>query len=103
MNLTLHPLIEAYVRSESDDGTDALEQVFSATAVVKDEGRLIEGIDAIKKWKQETKQKYRYTVDPLGSRAIMTARLTGNFPGSPIVVNYTFGLQDGNIQSLEIG
>ena len=103
MNLTLHPLIEAYVRNESDDETDALEHIFSATAVVKDEGRLIEGIAAIKKWKQETKQKYQYTVDPLGSRVIMTARLTGNFPGSPIVVNYTFGLQDGKIQTLEIG
>jgi hypothetical protein len=103
MSLTLHPVIEAYLRSESDDGTDALEQVFSATAVVKDEGRLIEGIAAIKNWKQDTKQKYQFTVVPLGSRVVVAVRLTGNFPGSPIVVNYTFGLQDGKIQTLEIG
>ncbi|GID03005.1 nuclear transport factor 2 family protein [Pseudomonas sp. 008] len=102
MDLTLHPLIEAYLRSESDDDTGALDQVFSATAVVKDEGRSIEGIAAIKKWKQESKHKYQYTVEPLGSRVVMTARLTGNFPGSPIVVNYTFGMQDGKIQTLEI-
>jgi len=108
MNLSLHPLIRAYIESEGEEGVERLDGFFSADVVVKDEGKSIEGIAAIKKWKQATKQKYQYRVEPLGSqesgdRIVMSARLTGNFPGSPVVVTYHFRLQGGKIQALEIG
>jgi len=53
------------------------------------------------------KQKYRYQVEPLsgsqdGDKAVMSARLTGNFPGSPVVPTCTFVLLDDRIAALDI-
>jgi hypothetical protein len=75
--------------------------------VVKDEDQTIEGLAAIKKWKAETKQKYQHTIDPLrvveeGSKIIVTNRLAGNFPGSPIELEFVFTLKGDKIVSLEI-
>ena len=62
---------------------------------------------AIKKWKAETKKKYQHTVDPLSvsekdGRFIVTNRLTGNFLGSPIELEFVFTLDHDKIVSLEI-
>jgi hypothetical protein len=34
---------------------------------------------------------------------VISVRLSGNFPGSPAVVTYTFSVHDGKINALEIG
>ncbi|HMI32368.1 MAG TPA: hypothetical protein VK527_11580 [Candidatus Limnocylindrales bacterium] len=49
----------------------------------------------------------RHTVEPLASaqkdgKTIVTTRLTGNFPGSPIEVQFIFALEGDKIGSLEI-
>jgi hypothetical protein len=54
-----------------------------------------------------TKKKYGHTITPLelaerGGQSVLKARLSGNFPGSPITVNFSFVLADGRIRSLEI-
>ncbi len=75
--------------------------------MVRDEGRTIEGLAAIKQWKAETKKKYQHTVEPLASvqkddKTIVTNRLTGNCPGSPIELEFVFTLDGNKIASLEI-
>ncbi len=40
---------------------------FAEDAVVRDEGRTINGLAAIKRWKAATKEKYQHTVEPLRS------------------------------------
>jgi hypothetical protein len=62
---------------------------------------------AIKRWKAETKEKYQHTVEPLKfvekeGKTIVTNRLTGNFPGSPIELEFVFTLEGDKIVSLEI-
>ena len=37
-----------------------------------------------------------------GGKSTLKTRLSGNFPGSPITVNFSFVLSDGKIRSLEI-
>ena len=107
MTLTTEPAIQAYFASESDAGVGALETVFAPDAAVMDEGMTHSGIEAIKAWKKAAKQKYQYTVEPLDSHVsdigiVVKARLAGTFPGSPVVVAFTFGVQRGKIQTLEI-
>jgi hypothetical protein len=68
---------------------------------------LYEGLAAIKAWKAETTKKYRHTVMPLEvvcrhDKTVLTATLTGDFPGSPVTVNFDFVLEAGKILSLEI-
>jgi hypothetical protein len=107
MSVDLPTPIAIYIAAENRDDVEALAQCFSEHAVVRDEDRTIEGLAAIKRWKAETGKKYQHTVEPLASaqkdgKTIVTNRLTGNFPGSPIELEFVFTLDGDKIASLEI-
>ena len=74
---------------------------------MKDEGRTYTGVAAIKAWRTAGKAKYTYTSEQLSvrqkdGRTVVTSRLTGNFPGSPVDLRFAFRLERGRIVSLEI-
>jgi len=99
--------VDVYFASENAHDTDALATCFAVHASVKDEGRIIDGLDAIKAWRVETLRKYRHTVEPLGvverdGKTVVTVKVSGNFPGSPANLEFIFGLGGGRIASLEI-
>lgn len=107
MNMTLPAPLATYLSAETTTDSETLSNCFATDAIVRDEGRTIEGLEAIKAWKKDSKAKYQYSVEPLrvshdGATVKMRARLTGNFPGSPVEVTYTFVLADDKIASLEI-
>jgi hypothetical protein len=96
--------IALYIAAENRGDTEAMAECFAKDAVVRDEGRAIKGLGAIKRWKAETKRKYQHMVEPLasvqkGGRIIVTNRLTGNFPGSPIELQFIFKLDGDKIAS----
>lgn len=86
---------------------EVLARCFTASAAVKDEGHTHTGVEAIKAWKAAASAAYTYTAEPLaldqkeGSQ-VVRARVTGNFPGSPVELQYHFRLERGLIASLEI-
>jgi hypothetical protein len=99
--------IALYVAAENSGDTNLFDQCFAQNAVVRDENETHKGLAEIKKWKAETKTKYQHTVDPLrlaekDGKFIVTNRLTGNFPGSPIELDFVFTIQADKIVSLEI-
>jgi ketosteroid isomerase-like protein len=99
--------IAVYIAAENRGDAEALAQCFAGDAVVRDEGQTIEGLAAIKQWKAETRRKYRHMIEPLasaqkGGNIIVTIRLTGNFAGSPIELEFVFTLHGDKIVSLEI-
>lgn len=99
--------IALYIAAENSGDVNLLDQCFAENAVVRDEDKTIEGLAAIKKWKAETKKKYQHTVEPLkfvekDGKTIVTNRLTGNFPGSPIDLEFVFTLERDKIAALEI-
>ena len=107
MSLDLPMPIAVYIAAENGGDPGALSQCFAEGAVVRDEGKTIKGLAAIKRWKAATQKKYQHTVEPLacvqdGDKVIVTNRLTGNFPGSPIKLRFIFGLDGDRIASLEI-
>jgi hypothetical protein len=106
MTLDLPESIAAYFTADQGD-SDAVSQCFTENAVVKDEGRTYNGRAAIKKWKADASTKYRYTSELLAcerkdGRTVVTSRLTGNFPGSPVNLRFFFELEGDKIASLEI-
>ena len=108
MSIELPTPIAIYIAAENRGDADAMAKCFAEDAVVRDEGRTIEGLAAIKRWKAGTKKKYRHTVEALaltweGDKTVLTNRLTGNFPGSPIEGRFVFRLEGDKIASLEIG
>ena len=107
MSIDLPRPIAIYIAAENLGDTEALAKCFAEHAFVRDEGQTIEGLAAIKRWKAETKKKYQHTIEPLAcaqkdDKTIVTNRLTGNFPGSPIDLKFIFGLDGDKITSLEI-
>jgi SnoaL-like domain len=99
--------IALYIAAENSGDVGALAECFAENAMVRDENQTIEGLDAIKKWKAETKKKYQHTIEALAvadkdGKTIVTNRLSGNFPGSPIELEFVFGLDGNKISSLEI-
>jgi hypothetical protein len=105
MSLNLPEPIAAYFVADGSDNT-AISQCFTDNAVVKDEGHTYTGLSAIQNWKQESAKKYTYTSEPIAyeknDKNIVTTRVTGNFPGSPIDLRFFFSLEGNKIASLEI-
>ena len=107
MTLTLPGPIAAYIAAENGNDPTLLAECFSVDASVHDERQTYEGLAAIQRWKAQTREKYQHTVEPLAytpnpTGGVVTMRLTGNFPGSPIDVRFTFVLKGGKIVSLDI-
>jgi hypothetical protein len=101
------PPIAAYFTAGSTQHT-GVDECFIESAVVKDEGKTYTGREAIRRWKTEASTKYTYVSEPFSieqdeERAIVTSRVTGNFPGSPVDLRYSFVLEADKIASLEIG
>jgi hypothetical protein len=106
MNLDLPKPVAAYFAADKLD-SDALSQCFTESAVVKDEGHTYDGNAAIKKWKADAAAKYQDTCEPFAceekdGKFVVTSRLTGNFPGSPVSLRFFFKLEGDKIATLEI-
>jgi len=103
MSIHLPPAIALYVKAENSGDVEALSECFAPNATVRDEGRTYKGLAAIKEWKAETKKKYKHTVAPLEiAGTVLKAKLAGDFPGSPVTLEFSFVLEAGKIVSLEI-
>jgi len=105
-SLNLPIPVSAYFTADKGDG-EAVLRCFTENAVVKDEGHTHKGRAAIKEWKTDASAKYQYTCEPFaceakGGKIVVTSRLTGNFPGSPVDLRFFFELQGARIASLEI-
>jgi hypothetical protein len=106
MTLDLAKSIAAYFTADRVD-SDAVFACFTDNGVVKDEGHTYQGRVAIKKCKADVSTKYQYTCKPFAcghtdGRTVVTCRLTGNFPGSPVDLRFFFELKGDKIASLEI-
>jgi len=106
MSIELPKPIGAYFDADSSDG-DAVAGCFTENAVVKDEDHMYEGLAAIRQWKEESSLKYTYTSVPFAcedqeGRTVVTSRVSGNIPGSPVDLRYFFILEGDRIASLEI-
>ncbi|HEX3148769.1 MAG TPA: nuclear transport factor 2 family protein [Gemmataceae bacterium] len=106
MTLELPKPINAYFAADKID-SETVSRCFTEQALVKDEGHTYQGRAAIKQWKTAAAAKYQYTCEPLGcvregAKVVVTCRLTGNFPGSPVDLRFFFELDGDRIASLEI-
>jgi hypothetical protein len=106
MSVDLPEPIANYFAADKTCG-EAVARCFTPAGVVKDEGHTYHGLAEIERWKTEASAKYSYTSEPFacerqGALTVVTSRLTGTFPGSPVDLRYLFRLEGGRIASLEI-
>lgn len=99
--------VQRYLDADAGGSDDQFAQAFVPDAKVRDEGKTIQGLEAIKAWKQASRKKYSYTVRPLtvsedGDKVELTAQVSGTFPGSPVELTYRFVVRNDRIAELEI-
>lgn len=104
-HLPLPEPVAAFFAAEHNP--EALTHCFAAQAVMKDDGHTFTGLDAIKAFMAEASAKYSATTVPFALERedglqVVRAKVSGNFPGSPIDLSYRFRLERGLIASLEI-
>jgi ketosteroid isomerase-like protein len=107
MALNVPEPVAAYLAAEDAKDSDALSRCFTEDGIVHDEGRDYRGRDSIRQWKQEVDTKYRYVLQTVNAqtqrdKVTVRARVTGEFPGSPVELDHIFKLSGDKIASLEI-
>ncbi|MCC9168422.1 nuclear transport factor 2 family protein [Pontibacter harenae] len=105
--MKLPKVIADLVAAQDNYDSAAYAKCFSETAVVVDEEKTYKGRNEIRQWIAEANENYKTVMKPIsfsenGPKSVLTAEISGSFPGSPAVLNYHFELKDGLIQSLEI-
>ena len=93
--------------TEAQNNFDSLTYAncFSENAVVFDEGKTHNGKTEIQQWIQKANEEYQAVMKPVEyseKEETLKAEVSGNFPGSPLVLAYHFKLNEGLIESLKI-
>jgi ketosteroid isomerase-like protein len=107
MKTKLPPLLAAFVAAKNAHDTKAFIACFSPDAIVSDEKQTHVGAPAIQAWFEEISRKYRTQMDVTAieehyGKTVLTADVSGDFPGSPFPFQYHLTLKAGKIATLEI-
>ena len=107
MMTALPDIIAAYFRAKNAHDIAAMSACFAENAIVHDEEQELRGIAAIENWMVSTTAKYQDTVDIThfdiqNGETIVTGQVSGNFPGSPIELQFHFILEGNKIVNLKI-
>jgi ketosteroid isomerase-like protein len=99
--------LKTYFAAKDLRDVDAMLACFAEDAVVVDEAQERRGHSMIREWIERSTQKYQVSVDVTDSgerdgKTVVTALLSGNFPGSPAKLHYAFSLSNAKVMSLEI-
>ena len=98
-------VIDRYFHLAPLSDTDAYFAQFDPDATVEDEGHEYHGVDAIRAWRSEV-PTVSYEVRDIksdGGKHVARALIAGDFPGSPVELDFHFTFTgDGRIESLRI-
>ena len=103
--MNLPNVIVDLTNAQNNFDSVAYTNCFSETAIVFDEGKNHKGKMEIQQWIEKANEEYQAVMKPLEystTEEVLKAEVSGNFPGSPIVLSYRFKLKDGLIESLKI-
>src|SRR5258706_11035357 len=105
--MKLPKLIADLIAAQDKYDSKAFSEIFSNDAIVHDEGKTYHGKTEIRQWNEMTNAKYKTKYEPLevtteGDKIILTAKISGTFPGSPATIKYHFETKNDKITSLRI-
>ena len=107
MTTALPPLLAAMVAAHNAQDASAFAACFSDDAVVRDEGRTHFGRDAVRAWFEIVSRKYQAMlhVSELATQdgePVLRGKVSGDFAGSPLDMDYYLALEEGKIVALKI-
>ena len=103
--MNLPNVIVDLTKAQNNFDSVAYANCFSENATVFDEGKNHNGKTEIQQWIKKANEEYQAVMKPVEYSAkeeVLKAEVSGNFPGSPIVLSYHFTFQNGLIESLKI-
>jgi ketosteroid isomerase-like protein len=108
MLLDLDAPIRSYFEATNAHQAGAVAALFTSDALVNDEAADHRGREAIRDWADGTYRKYGVALTPLeargdGDATMVTAEVSGTFPGSPIQLEFRFVTDGELIRELRIG
>ena len=107
MSIDLPGPISAYFKAKNEHDIDAMLAPFDEDASVKDEGQEHHGRPAIRSWMEDTRRKYGVTVEvkdvtDRNGKTVVSGLVSGNFAGSPVLLDFAFMISGPKITRLEI-
>ena len=99
---------DLYITAANTRDTSAITDCFAEDANVFDEGQHQVGTAAIARWMEDTGRRYQPRVEVIKvqhrtGKVLVSNVVSGNFPGSPLELRYTFRLNaQGKISRLDI-
>lgn len=108
MALNLPEPLREYFAAANTNDADRIAACFAEDAIVNDEKHDFVGRDEIRRWAIDARRKYSFQSEPFAikgeaDRPVVTAHVTGNFPGGSVDLSYRFVIVDDAIASLSIG
>lgn len=103
--MNLPNIITALVNAQNQYDSHSYAKCFTDNAVVFDEGKTYNGKTEIENWISKANNEYKTIMKPLNydeKENILSAEISGTFPGSPAILKYHFELNNELIQSLKI-
>ena len=99
--------IADYIEASNAHDANAMARPFAMDAVVMDENKEYSGREAIQAWCGETDRMYTPTLEVVefqqtGADAVLHGKVSGTFPGSPVVLRFMFTLKGNEIVRLVI-
>ncbi|WP_221394153.1 nuclear transport factor 2 family protein [Dyadobacter sp. NIV53] len=100
-------VIEDLFTAQNEHNSQTFASNFSEDAKVYDEGKTHQGIKAIRQWNEAANTAYKTKVKLVeivdtGKKTVATVLVSGTFDGSPVTLNYNFGIENNTINSLKI-
>ena len=107
MNNTLPEPVAAYITAANAHDPEAVAACFSEDGVVEDEKREYVGRAAIRDWIAAADRMYAPQIEPQqvtqdGVAVVLHGKVSGTFPGSPVVLRFFFTLAEARIAGLRI-
>jgi len=103
--MNLPNIITTLVNAQNQYNSHSYADCFTDNAVVFDEGKTYNGKTEIENWISKANNEYKTIMKPLNydeKENILSAEISGTFPGSPAILKYHFELNNELIQSLKI-
>ncbi len=106
-NIPIPPPFATYAKAVNNRDAAIMYSCFSPTAVVMDEGHKYNNPEAIRQWCVQTLNQYQFTINitgvaPEGNETIVTADVSGSFPGSPVTLRFFLTIENDKISTLTI-
>jgi hypothetical protein len=105
--MKLPAVITELVTAQNSQNSAAYADCFTTDAIVFDEGHNHQGKEEIKTWIESSTEKYQTVMEPLeysesNNKGVLSAKISGTFEGSPLVLKYNLEFADKLIRSLKI-